>query len=234
MTKSHPHQWQIHDGVPRPDPEIVKQLGAYPTTQIADSGGPVSVVGPGITHQCGGVDVCGPATTVWTRPGDILFPLKSTDLVQAGDVLVIDGGGRLDAALVGDVVSNTLLGQGCQGIVVDGVIRDVEGIEEVGLPVYARGAHPATGSAQGPGAINVPMQCGGVLVHPGDVVRADRSGVVVVPADRVEEVLARTRAVDQREAEWRTALNAGATLPAATGIDALIAQFSAASEGPRG
>ena len=234
MTKSHPHEWQIHDDVRRPDAEAVRQLAAYPTTQIADSGGPVSVVGPGIGHQCGETDVCGPATTVWTRPGDILFPLKSTDLVQPGDVLVIDGGGRLDAALVGDVVSATLLAAGCRGVVVDGAIRDVEGIAEVGLSVYARGAHPATGSGQGPGAINVPIQCGGVVVHPGDVVRADRSGVVVIPGDRVEEVLERTRAVDQRESEWRAALDSGATLPAATGIDATIAELRATTETPKG
>ncbi|WP_137120374.1 RraA family protein [Segeticoccus rhizosphaerae] len=234
MSKSHPREWEIHHEVPRPDAEIVKQLSAYPTTQIADSGGPVSVLGPGIAHRCGEVDVCGPATTVWTRPGDILFPLKSTDLVQSGDVLVIDGGGRLDAALVGDVVSATLLAAGCRGVVVDGVIRDVEGIEEVGLPVYARGAHPATGSGEGPGAINVPIQCGGVLVRPGDVVRADRSGVVVIPGDRVGEVLEKTRAVDQREAKWRAAINGGATLPAATGIDARIAELRDVTKAPRG
>lgn len=232
MSKSHPHQWSINDQVVRPDQDVVEQFKDYPTTQIADSGGPVSVMRPGIGHLAGDVEVCGPATTLWTKPGDILFPLKSPDVVQPGDVVVVDGGGREDAAVVGDILSATLSGLGCQGVIVDGAIRDLDGIDEVGLPVYARGAYPTTGSIQGPGAINVPIQCGGVLVNPGDLVRADRSGVVVVPREHVREVLELTKAVDQHETEWRAAVKAGATLPSATGVDDLIRSLRDAVETP--
>ena len=134
--------------------------------------------------------MCGPAVTVWTKPGDILFVLKAVDLVTPGDVLLIDGGGREDAAVIGDIVGKALADLGCVGLVVDGAIRDVDGIDEVGLPAFARGAHPATGSNTGPGAINVTVQCGGVAVSPGDVVHADGSGVVVVPRERFAEVVA--------------------------------------------
>ena len=140
-----------------------------------------------------------PAVTVWTKPGDILFVLKAVDLVAPGDVLLIDGGGREDAAVIGDIVGKALADLGCVGLVVDGAIRDVDGIDAVGLPAFARGAHPATGSNTGPGAINVPVQCGGVTVSPGDVVHADGSGVVVVPRERLAEVVALARAVDERE-----------------------------------
>lgn len=232
MSKSHPQQWSINDQVVRPDEEIVEQFKDYPTTQIADSGGPVSVMSPAIGHVAGDVEVCGPATTLWTKPGDILFPLKSPDVVQPGDVVVIDGGGREDAAVVGDILSATLSGLGCQGVIVDGAVRDLGGIDEVGLPVYARGAYPTTGSVQGPGAINVPIQCGGVIVNPGDLVRADRSGIVVVPREHVREVLELTRAVDRRETEWRAAVNGGATLPGATGVDDLIRNLRDATETP--
>lgn len=232
MTKSHPHQWAIRDGAARPDPETVAEFTKYPTTQIADCGGPVSVVGPAIGHLAGGVEVCGPAMTLWTRPGDILFPLKSPDLVQPGDVVVIDGGGRDDAAVVGDILSATLSALGCQGVVVDGAVRDLDGIDDVGLPVFARCAYPTTGSIQGPGALNIPIQCGGVLVNPGDLVRADRSGVVVVPREHLAEVLQLTRAVAQRETEWRAAVQAGATLPSATGVDQLISRLRESVETP--
>jgi 4-hydroxy-4-methyl-2-oxoglutarate aldolase len=230
VTKSHPHQWVIRTGAARPDPETVAEFAKYPTTQIADSGGPVSVLGPTIGHRAGGVEVCGPAMTLWTRPGDILFPLKSPDLVQPGDVLVIDGGGREDAAVVGDILSATLSGLGCRGVIVDGAVRDLDGIDEVGLPVYARCAYPTTGSIQGPGALNVPIQCGGVLVDPGDLVRADRSGVVVVPREHLQEVLRLTRAVARREDEWRAAVQAGASLPSATGVDQLISSLRETAE----
>jgi 4-hydroxy-4-methyl-2-oxoglutarate aldolase len=230
VTKSHPHQWAIRDRAARPDQETVAEFRTYPTTQIADCGGPVSVLSPTIRHLAGGVEVCGPAMTLWTKPGDILFPLKSPDLVQPGDVLVIDGGGREDAAVVGDILSGTLSALGCQGVIVDGAIRDLDGIDDVGLPAYARCAYPTTGSVQGPGALNVPIQCGSVVVNPGDLVRADRSGVVVVPREALQEVLRLTRAVAQRETEWRAAVQAGATLPAATGVDELISSLRGAVE----
>jgi 4-hydroxy-4-methyl-2-oxoglutarate aldolase len=111
-------------------------------------------------------------------------------------------------------------------------VRDVEGIDEVGLPTFARGTHPATGSNEGPGAINVPVQLGGVAVRPGDVVRGDASGVVVVPREHLDSVIALTRAVEQREAAWRQAVADGVSLAAATGVDAVIAERSDAAATP--
>jgi regulator of RNase E activity RraA len=211
---------------------LVAELGGLATTQVADCGGPVGVVGPGIRRLAGGAGMCGPAVTVWTKPGDILFVLKAVDLVTPGDVLLIDGGGREDAAVIGDIVGKALADLGCVGLVVDGAIRDVDGIDEVGLPAFARAAHPATGSNNGPGAINVPVQCGGVAVSPGDVVHADGSGVVVVPRERLAEVVALASAVDERETAWRAAIAGGESLPSATGIDALLAELRTREEPP--
>lgn len=223
MSKSHPQQNVINETIDRPPPAAVAALREFSTTQIADSGAPVGVVGPGIMPIAGGREVCGPAVTVWTRPGDILYVLKSVDLIAEGDVLVIDGGGRPDAAVIGDIVGATLADLGCVGLVVDGAVRDVDGIDDAGLPTFARNAHPATGSNQGPGAINVTVQIGGVTVGPGDVIRGDSSGLVVVPREQVESVVELARAVAERETAWRAAIAGGQTLPAATGIDAILA-----------
>jgi 4-hydroxy-4-methyl-2-oxoglutarate aldolase len=225
VSKSHPEQWTIHEGVERPDRSLVTALREFDTTQIADCGGPVAIVGPPLRHLAGGAQLCGPAVTVWTRPGDILYVLKATDLIKPGDVLVIDGGGRPDAAVIGDIAGGALAGLGCDGMVVDGAVRDLDGLNRVGLPTFAAGAHPATGSNQGPGAINVVVQCGGVTVRPGDVVRGDASGLVVVPKEHLAPVLALTRTVADREDGWRQAIADGASLPAATGIDDLISQL---------
>lgn len=222
MSKSHPEQWVVREEVPRPDPDLVAALAGFPTTQIADCGGPVGVVGPGIGWTAGARELCGPAVTLWTKPGDILFVLKSPDVVHPGDVLVIDGGGRTDAAVIGDIVGGAIAARGGVGLVVDGAVRDVDGIDDVGLATFARGTHPATGSNQGPGALNVTVQCGGVVVEPGDVVRADRSGVVVVPRRHLADVVARTREVAAREEVWRAGLAEGRGLPDVLGVDALI------------
>ena len=115
------------------------------------------------------------------------------------------------------------------GIVVYGAVRDINGIDEVGIPTFARSAHPATGSNEGPGALNVPVQVGGVAVqvvgvavHPGDVIRGDSSGGVVVPREHLDIVIALTREIAQRETAWRQALADGASVAAATGAEALI------------
>lgn len=223
MSKSHAQQWTVNETVDRPDPAAVAALRGFSTTQIADGGGPVGVVGPALRRMAGGPEICGPAVTVWTRPGDILFVLKVPDVIRDGDVLVIDGGGREDAAVIGDIVGQTIHDLGCTGLVVDGAVRDVDGLDGIGLPTFARTVHPATGSIQGPGAINVSVHCGGVAVHPGDVVRGDASGLVVVPCAELDTVLELTRAVAEREDAWRAAVAGGTTLAEAVGIDALIA-----------
>ena len=204
----------------------------FATTQIADCGGPVGVVGPGLGRIAGGAGFCGPAVTVWTKPGDILFLLKMPEVTRSGDVIAVDGGGRADAAILGDILAGAVAARGAVGIVVDGAVRDVAGIDEVGVPTFARNAHPATGSSEGPGAINVPVQIGGVAVHPGDVLRGDDSGIVVVPREHLDTVIELTRAVAEREATWRRAIVGGADVAAATGADAVIEERRTATAYP--
>jgi regulator of RNase E activity RraA len=227
MSKSHPEQWIVREVAKRPERSLVTALREFDTTQIADCGGPVAIMAPPLRHLAGGTQLCGPAVTVWTKPGDILYVLKSADLIAPGDVLVVDGGSRPDAAVIGDIAGQALAGLGCDGLVVDGAVRDLAGLDAIGLPTFALGAHPATGSNQGPGAINVVVQCGGVTVRPGDVVRGDTSGLVVVPREHLAAVLALTQVVADRETDWRQAIARGATLPAATGIDDLISKLAA-------
>ena len=222
MSRSHAQQWVIVEAIERPPAAVVTALAGFPTTQIADCGGPVGVVGPGLGRIAGGAEFCGPAVTVWTKPGDILFMLKLPEVTRSGDVVAVVGGGREDAAVLGDILAGAVARRGVVGIVVDGAVRDIEGIDEIGVPTFARNAHPATGSNEGPGALNVPVQVGGVTVHPGDVIRGDASGVVVVPREHLDTVIALTRAVAQRETAWRQAIADGASVAAATGADAVI------------
>ena len=232
MSKSHAQQWTIVVAIERPPAAAVGALAEFSTTQIADCGGPVGVVGPGLGRIAGGAEFCGPAVTVWTRPGDILFMLKMPEVTQSGDVVAVDGGGRADAAILGDILAGAVARRGVVGIVVDGAVRDIDGIDEVGIPTFARNPHPATGSNEGPGALNVPVQVGGVTVHPGDVIRGDSSGVVVVPREHLDVVIASTREVAQRETAWRQALADGASVAAATGAEALVEERRKATATP--
>ncbi len=232
MSRSHAQQWTVVEAIERPSAAAVTALAEFSTTQIADCGGPVGVVGAGLGRIAGRAEFCGPAVTVWTKPGDILFMLKMPDMAQPGDVVAVDGGGRADAAILGDIIAGAVARKGVVGVVVDGAVRDIEGINEIGLPTFARNVYPTTGSNEGPGAINVPVQVGGVVVCPGDVVRGDASGVVVVPREHLDTVIAMTRTVQQRETAWRQALADGASMAAATGADALIDERRSAAGPP--
>lgn len=202
MSEAHPQAWTIAPAAPHPRVEVVAALAQIPTTQLADASQAVRAMSGGIRRVAGNGEVCGPACTVWTSPGDLLYMVKATELVQRGDVLLVEGAGREDAALMGEIFSALLSRRGCVGAVVDGAVRDLAGIDEVGLPVFARHVHPATDTEEGPGAINVPVTCGGVEVSPGDIIRADVSGVVVIPRGVAEEVLDAAREVGVRERHW--------------------------------
>ena len=131
----------------------------------------------------------GQAFTVDAFHGDnaaIHVALKS---VQAGDVLVINGGGLEDRALWGGILNHLAKRQGVLGVIVDGAVRDVEELEDHGLPVRAAGVSPAGPSKGWGGAINSPVSCGGVVVHPGDLIHGDADGVVVIPQSRIADTL---------------------------------------------
>ncbi|WP_460743615.1 RraA family protein [Mariniluteicoccus endophyticus] len=218
-----PHAWTIDESPERVDPGVIDGLAAIETGQLADGDPRVRVMDPGIRIQAGDGELCGPAVTCWTNPGDLLFPLKSADCVSEGDVVVIDGSGHTASALVGEVWAGTIAAHGVAGAVVDGAVRDVLGVEQAGVTFYARATNPGKQTIAGPGAINVPITCGGVVVEPGDIVRADRTGVVVIPRDCAAEVLAAAHAVDEIEKGWIEALRHDG-FGTALGLDALIEQ----------
>ena len=135
--------------------------------------------------------LCGPALTVKTFPGDNLMVHKALDVAQPGDVIVIDASQSMTAAMVGDMIAHKARARGVAGFILDGLIRDHEGVIETGLPIYARGITPFGPLHRGPGEINHPISCGGIVVQAGDIVTADKSGVTIVPHRWAAEVLRR-------------------------------------------
>jgi 4-hydroxy-4-methyl-2-oxoglutarate aldolase len=115
----------------------------------------------------------------------------AVEQAEAGDVIVVDGAGAMERALWGGNVSRLALERGLAGVVVDGAVRDVDGIEALGFPVFAAGIVPTPPARERDGEINVPISCGGLMVRSGDYVYGDADGVVVVPADLHDEILGR-------------------------------------------
>lgn len=178
----------------RPDPELVKGLGAFPTPDISDQLNRLYAVSPAVHCLTGcGHRICGPACTVKVFPGDNLMVHKSLDVLEPGDVVVVDAGGSSHNAVLGDLISMKARHRGAQGFVVDGYVRDLPSILELDFPVFARGTTPIGPLHRGPGEINFAVCCGGVVVNAGDIIVGDAMGVVVVPREIAAELLERLR-----------------------------------------
>jgi len=133
--------------------------------------------------------MAGPAFTLRVHTADILMVAKALSLCPPGCVLVIDGQGERNTALWGGLTTMAAHRKGLAGVVIDGAIRDAADIAASKLPVFARAIVPNAGGAEYKGEVDLPVQCGGVVVCPGDWVVGDADGVVVVPQARIEQAL---------------------------------------------
>ena len=168
-----------------------------PTADLADAAGVPIAMDSRVRPVWVGARLAGPAFTVRTPPGEHPSVRRAADEAPPESVIVVGGDGALDRALWGDKMAKLALERGIAGLVVDGAVRDAEGIEELGFPVFAAGITPTPPRHEQEGELGVPVECGGLTVRPGDVVYGDRDGVVVVPAELHDEVLARALAAVQ-------------------------------------
>jgi regulator of RNase E activity RraA len=148
--------------------------------------------------------IAGPAFTVRTVKHDNLMLHAAIYRAEPGDVIVVAAGDD-EMAVAGGNVCAVAQRRGIAGFIVDGVVRDVLEARARGFPLFAVGISPIPGAKEGPGEINAPIRCGGVGVRPGDVVVADEEGIVVVPRERAQEVLASAQA--KAEADARESLD---------------------------
>lgn len=175
-------------------------FGRIPTTILADLLGRAQVMDIGIRALWSPAPrVAGPAFTVACAPGDNLMLHAAIYRAAPGSVLVV-AAGDADYAVAGGNVCAVAQRRGIAGFVVDGVIRDLAEIRGAGFPVFARGVVPVAGVKDATAPLSEPVRCGGVMVRAGDIVVADDDGVLVIPADRQEQVLRDGRAKADAEA----------------------------------
>lgn len=196
----------------RPGEVFVDAFRAYPTPDVSDMMNRLYTMCVAIQPMTDPrLSVVGPACTVKVFPGDNLMVHKALDVARPGDVLVVDASGSTMTAVLGDLVCTKARHRGIAGVVVDGLIRDLPGIAALGdFPVFARGVTPIGPLHRGPGEINYPVSCGGIVVHPGDLVVADANGVVVVPMENVKEVHDRLEGRRRDDAAYAASVARGA------------------------
>ena len=165
----------------------IDALRGLPTSVIGDVMGRLAgTTGLRPVHRSP-LAACGNAVTVRVRAGDNLLIHRALEMLQPGDLLLVDGEGDVSRALVGEIMMTVARVKGAVGFVMDGAVRDVDAFEQHAFPCWARGVSLRGPYKDGPGSINVPVTVGGMLVHPGDVIVGDSDGVVAV---RPSEALA--------------------------------------------
>jgi len=197
--------------------KIIEELAKMDVAGLSDAmdklGIPCGCIG--IRPVVEDMPFCGRAFTVHYVPcgvnkgtvGDFL------DDVQPGQVVVIDNAGREYCTVWGDIMTNVASMRGVAATVIDGVCRDIPGIKAVGYPVYSKGKYMVTGKERVEvDFVNKPVSLSGVQVRPGDIIRGDDTGVIVIPKEYAEDVLAKAQKIEETEQKIIAAVKAGSTL----------------------
>ncbi|HWV63740.1 RraA family protein [Diaphorobacter ruginosibacter] len=177
----------------RVDSLIVEAFRALPVANVSDCMSRMTAGGASLRpYHAKGV-LAGPAFTVKTRPGDNLMIHKALHMAKPGDVIVVDAGGDVTNALIGELMVATAVKNGIAGFVMNGAIRDVDAIGAGTFPVYAAGVTHRGPYKDGPGSINVSVSLNGMVINPGDLILGDADGLLCVPIDEAQALLEATR-----------------------------------------
>jgi regulator of RNase E activity RraA len=200
--------------------DLLERLKKLSTTNISDALDKVGLKGGIIgilpVWDCG--KIAGRAVTVkitaaGLTPSRHHLGIEAINAAASGDVIVVDNGGRRDVSCWGGILATAASVKGISGVVVDGACRDVDDYVDIGFPVYARNPVPVTARNRVmQEAFNVLIQCGGTQVRPGDYVIADRSGVCIIPQEKIAEILGIAEDLYQKEALMVNELKLGANI----------------------
>lgn len=191
----------------RADPKLLARLRALPVSNVSDNMARCYGTSLQAMHRSG--RMVGTAFTVKTRPGDNLVVHKAIDMAAPGDVIVVDAGGALDSAIIGELMAGWAEKRGLAGFVIDGAIRDSEVLGEGDFPVYAAGVTHRGPYKDGPGEINVVVTIGGMVVRPGDLITGDHDGVLAIAQEDAERVITAAEAQNKKEQAALAAIAAG-------------------------
>ncbi|HTW29121.1 MAG TPA: 4-hydroxy-4-methyl-2-oxoglutarate aldolase [Acetobacteraceae bacterium] len=198
----------------RPDPALLAAFADVPTGNLVDAMGGRGCLDYRIRALVPErATLCGTAVTCEAGPADNLALFGALDVAGRGDVLVCATDGFTATSVTGDLLLGMARNRGIAGLVTDGLVRDLAGILAVGLPVHCAGLTANSPARNGPGSVGLPVVVGGVRVASGDIIVADRDGVVIVPLDQAEAVQARLVEVRAAETALDSAVRAGLEIP---------------------
>jgi regulator of RNase E activity RraA len=219
----------INQRQPRPAADLLARFVGLPTAVVSDNMHRLFGGGAGLRPLRPGSSLCAPAFTVRVRPGDNLMVHKALDIAEPGDVVVVDAGGDVSNAIIGEIMWRYAERRSLAGFVIDGAVRDTGVLSGDGLPVFARGITHRGPYKDGPGEIGYPVAIGGMVVNSGDIVLGDDDGLLVVPLDAAGAIAALASAQQEREAATLVSI-ANGTIDR-TWIDRTLAERGATPNG---
>jgi 4-hydroxy-4-methyl-2-oxoglutarate aldolase len=201
--------------VPLSSSDLVARWGAVPTTIATDLFRGRNLIDPAIRPIrafVGRRRLVGRAVTAWCEPADYGPVHHAIAIAQAGDVIAIDAGGRLDVAVIGELLCGAARRKGIGGVVVDGAVRDIGTLTLWDdFAVFARGSVARGALSMERGAVNDTIVLGKVSMSPGDLVVGDDDGLVTIARDQIEEKLRSALAMVEAERQWEHVLSQGQT-----------------------
>jgi len=191
------------------DADVVTRFSRLPVANVSDSMSRLTAGGARLRPMHGGGGLAGPALTVKAPPGDNLMVHKAIALAEPGDIIVVDAGGELSNAIIGEMMLMQMARRGVAGVVVNGAIRDAAAIRGQTLPVFAAGVTHRGPYKNGPGEINVAIAIDGMVIEPGDLIIGDDDGLLCVPFDQTEAVFKAATAKFEAEQKQIANIQAG-------------------------
>lgn len=170
--------------------ELLEGFRGIPTSNINDEMNRMYNMSAAISPVNPVGTMIGTAFTVKVPIGDNLMIHKAMDMIEPGQVLIVDGAGAVDRSLAGEIMMTFLEKKGVAGVVIDGAMRDIDALSQMKMPIYCKAITPQGPYKNGPGEIGVPVCCGGLVVFPGDIIIGDPDGIVVIRPEEAPEILA--------------------------------------------
>ncbi|MGW4909845.1 4-carboxy-4-hydroxy-2-oxoadipate aldolase/oxaloacetate decarboxylase [Streptomyces sp. NPDC004270] len=206
----------------RPDPDLVERLGTYSSATVHEAQGRLGALSSKIKPVSDTMSLCGPAFTVRCAPRDNIMLQVAIAHARPGDVIVVSAGEYAEAGSFGDVLANACVAKGLGGLITDTGVRDTRELRDLGFPVFSLGVSIKGTVKETVGPMAEPVLVGGELIRPGDVVRGDADGVVVVRREDLTDAVRLSQERVDAEAAYIAAYRSGKSVIEVSNLAAVL------------